>query len=124
MRNQLCKKFGVDLTAARIEMGVLEGFGACRVVGEEVLMFESVLGMMKEEIFGKNFEMAVAVGAFAGLEVVAFGQIETATGRPFLEIVAAEIVLYDDALQSGLNPVPVIDGIGNEIGLGLVREMA
>ena len=62
--------------------------------------------------------------AFAGLEVVAFGQIETATVRPFLEIVAAEIVLCDDALQSGLNPVPVIDGIGNEIGLGLVREMA
>lgn len=61
MRNQLCKKFGVDLTAARIELGVLEGFGACRVVGEEVLMFESVLGMMKEEIFGKTFEMAVAV---------------------------------------------------------------
>jgi hypothetical protein len=61
MRNQLCKKFGVDLTAARIEMGVLEGFGACRVVGEEVLMFESVLGVVKEEIFGKTFEMVVAV---------------------------------------------------------------
>ena len=111
----------MKVAVAGIQMEVFEGFAGCGVVVEEVLMFEGVLGVVLEEIFGKTFEMAVAAGAFAGLEVVAFGQIETSTGSAFLEIVAAGIVLSDDALQSGVDPVPIIDGMATILVPGLLE---
>ena len=113
---------GVEVSVPGVEVEVFERFVDLGLAFEEIDIFEGVLGMMVKKVLGESFEVLVSARAFAGFEVVAFGQIETSTGSAFLEIVAAGIVLSDDALQSGVDPVPIIDGMATILVPGLLEK--
>lgn len=100
---------GVEVSVSGVEVEVFERFVDPGLAFEEMDVFEGVLGMMIEKVFGESFEVLVSAWAFAGLEVVAFGEVHDATEHSLLDEVASRIVLSDDTLESGADPVFIGD---------------
>ena len=67
------------------------------------------MGMMMKKVLGESFEVLVSARAFAGYEVVTFGEVHDATEHSFLDKSAPRIVLPDDMLESGADPVFIRD---------------
>jgi hypothetical protein len=76
---------------------------------EKINIFEGVLGVMMNKIFGVSFGVLVSARAFAGFEVVTFGEVHDAAEHSFLGKVASRIVLPDDTLESGADSVFIRD---------------
>jgi hypothetical protein len=66
---------------------------------------------MMKKVFDESFEVFVSARTFAGFEVVAFGEVHDASEHSFLDKVASRIVLSDDTLESGVDPVFIGDDV-------------
>ena len=73
-------------------------------------------------IGGESFEVLLSAWAFAGFEVVAFGEVHDATEHSFLDKVASRIVLPDDTLESGADPVFIRDCMTTVLVFGGLLE--
>jgi|SanBayMetagenome_1026888.scaffolds.fasta_scaffold127605_1 hypothetical protein len=100
---------GVEVSVSGVDVEVFERFVDLGLAFEEIDIFEGVLGMMMKKVLGESFEVLVSAWAFAGFEVVAFGEVHDATEHSFLDKVASRIVLPDDTLESGADPVFIRD---------------
>jgi hypothetical protein len=100
---------GVEVSVSGVEVEVFERFVDLGLAFEEIDISEGVLGMMMKKVLGESFEVLVSARAFAGFEVVASGEVHDATEHSFLDKVASRIVLPDDTLESGADPVFIRD---------------
>lgn len=100
---------GMEVSVSGVEVEVFERFVDLGLAFEEMDVFEGVLGMMKKKVFGESFEVLVSAWTFAGFEVVAFGEVHDTSEHSFLDKVASRIVLSDDTLESGADPVFIGD---------------
>jgi hypothetical protein len=113
---------GVEMSVSGVEVKVFERFVDLGLAFEEIDVFEGVLGMMMEKIFGDSFEVPISAWAFAGFEVVAFGDVHDATDHSFLDEGTSRVVLPDDTLEPGADPVFIGDGVTTVLVLSGLLE--